>query len=48
VSGSDTSTSDGDPAIEFNLRERTLVWRDDKGTGSATIALDQARSALAL
>jgi len=48
VSGSDTSTSDGDPAIEFNLRERALVWRDDKGTVSATIPLDQARSALAL
>lgn len=48
VSGSDTSTSDGDPAIEFNLRERTLVWRDDKSAGAATIALDPVSSALSL
>ncbi|MFO0563270.1 MAG: hypothetical protein U0269_34930 [Polyangiales bacterium] len=43
--GSDTSTSDGDPAIEFDLGARTLRW-SDAHRQSATLALDGATSAL--
>jgi hypothetical protein len=43
--GSDWSTSDGDPSIEFDLGARTLRWVDENEQ-RVTLALDKPTSAL--